>query len=82
MNQNQKYVLIGVVVVLLLQLVFFTPLTVTFEGNTYNYTDNFFYHGDRLAVDVPRFLLYWGIIAIFGGIAFYIAKDDKDKEKD
>ena len=78
MNTNQKIVLIGVAVVLLLQLVFFTPFeATTTEGIVIYPHGNFFSKGYIYSVDTANFILYWGIIFIFGGIAFYLAKDTK-----
>ena len=86
MNTNQKYVLIGIVVVLVLQMIFFTPFTVIIEGNTYSDHGNIFSPINRVVgdwpVNVQSFVLYWCIIFIFGGIAFYLAKDNKEKKKD
>lgn len=81
MNKNQKYVLIGVVVVLLLQMIFFTPFVATSDGRDYHHSGNFF-TPTIYEVNVPSFILYWGIIFVFGGIVFYLAKDNKENKKE
>lgn len=79
MNQNQKYVLIGVVVVLILQLIFFTPFTAwTSDGQAVNQHGNIFSPPSyAFSVNVSQFIIYWFVILIFGGIAFYLAKGPK-----
>lgn len=87
MNQNQKYVLIGVIVVLFFQLIFFIPIKYEYSAmretsiTLYDHRGLFSNWLPQMTIDIPKFILYWGIIFIFGGMAFYIAKDDKEKKK-
>ncbi len=83
MNNNQKIVLIGIVALLLLQMAIFTPLTIFYNGQFYySHGSMFTSHNSSAgdwAVDVPRFILYWGIIGIIGGLFFFITKNNKKK---
>ncbi|MCJ7802110.1 MAG: hypothetical protein MUP82_07115 [Candidatus Marinimicrobia bacterium] len=77
MNQNQKYVLIGMSVILLLQLIFLTPIKCSNAGITVFGHASIFQSNVICSINLPQFILYWFILLVFGGIAFYMAKDNK-----
>ena len=84
MNINQKYVLIGVVVILLFQMILFTPLQMlSWDGKMTLYTHgNLFSPLMNSTVNIVQFILYWFIIIAIGGFVFYLAKNDKEKKKE
>lgn len=87
MNTNQKYVLIGISVVLLLQMFLYTPFYATSysisgnKGTLYKH-GNFFTPETVYTVDTDKFILYWGIILVMGGLIFILTKDKNKNKKE
>jgi len=84
MNTKQKFVLGGVMVILLWQMINYTPFQII-KYMPYGMKEIVYSHGNLFIPDnsgvatvyTERFILYWFIIFIFGGLAFFIAKDKK-----
>ncbi len=93
MNTNRKYVLFGVMLVIVIQLLFFVPYSGSYQTspqkNRPSRTIYIIEHGSIFSstsrsahINVGQFFIYWAIIGVFGGMAFYFAKDDKGKKDD
>ena len=93
MNTNRKYVLFIVMLVIVIQLLFFVPYSGTYQTSPLknrpsrtiyiNEHGSIFSSTSRSAyINVGQFFIYWAIIGVFGGLTFYLVKDEKEKKDD
>lgn len=81
MNKKQKYALLVILFVLLIQLIFYTPyyykspidnrLNKHLHGNLFNPPHKY------ATLEFYRFIIYWGIILVFGGTVVLLLQDKK-----
>lgn len=66
-----------VFLILILQILFFTPFHRAHKEFTHG---NLFSPPDyNFSVDISTFMLYWGVIFVFGGILYFLFNDKKPK---
>lgn len=69
-------------VALLLQMILFIQFVLTYKSQSvYEHGIIFSPKNVNFTVDTGKFILYWCVILIMGGLVFFLVKNDKEKKK-